>query len=116
MGRSSAPVGGKLDVMTGTDGGADPGTRPGWRWDVALSFAGAQRGYVEQVAEELWAQGVRCFYDADEQLELWGKPRAEELPAIYGGCYRVVSAQVSGFRHHPCRARGEAGPPDVTRT
>ena len=33
---------------------------------------------------------MRCFYDADEQLELWGKPRAEELPAIYGGWYRVV--------------------------
>ena len=36
--------------MTGADGGADPGARPGWRWDVALSFAGAQRDYVEQVA------------------------------------------------------------------
>ena len=37
--------------MTGADGGADPGARPGWRWDVALSFAGAQRDYVEQVAQ-----------------------------------------------------------------
>ena len=36
--------------MTGADGGAGPGARPGWRWDVALSFAGAQRDYVEQVA------------------------------------------------------------------
>jgi hypothetical protein len=27
---------------------------------------------------------VRCFYDADEQIELWGKYLAEELPAIYG--------------------------------
>jgi hypothetical protein len=26
---------------------------------------------------------VRCFYDADEQIELWGKYLAEELPAIY---------------------------------
>src|SRR5271165_4711295 len=24
------------------------GARPGWRWDAALSFAGAQRDYVEQ--------------------------------------------------------------------
>jgi hypothetical protein len=51
---------------------------------VALSFAGAQRDYVEQVAGELRAQGVRCFYDADEQIELWGRYLAEELPAIYG--------------------------------
>ena len=70
--------------MTGANGGADPGARPGRRWDVALSFAGAQRDYVEQVAEALKARGVRCFYDADEQIELWGKYLAEELPAIYG--------------------------------
>ena len=70
--------------MTGVDGGADPGARPGWRWDVALSFAGAQRDYVEQVARALQARGVRCFYDADEQIELWGKYLAEELPTIYG--------------------------------
>ena len=70
--------------MTGADGGAGPGARPGWRWDVALSFAGAQRDYVEQVARALKARGVRCFYDADEQIELWGKYLAEELPAIYG--------------------------------
>jgi hypothetical protein len=27
---------------------------------------------------------VRCFNDADEQIELWGMYLAEELPAIYG--------------------------------
>ena len=36
--------------MTGADGGAGPGARPGRRWDVALSFAGAQRDYVGRVA------------------------------------------------------------------
>jgi tetratricopeptide (TPR) repeat protein len=70
--------------MTRADGGADQGARRGWRWDVALSFAGAQRTYVEQVARALKALGVRCFYDADEQMDLWGKHLAEELPAIYG--------------------------------
>jgi hypothetical protein len=70
--------------MTGADSGADPGARPGWRWDVALSFAGAQRDYVEQVAAVLKARGVGCFYDVDEQTELWGRYLAEELPAIYG--------------------------------
>src|SRR5215471_14984535 len=69
--------------MTGADGGADPGAQPGWRWDVALSLAGAQRNYVEQVAQALTARGVRCFYDADEQIELWGRYLAEELAAIY---------------------------------
>jgi hypothetical protein len=70
--------------MTEANASVDSGARPGWRWDVALSFAGARRGYVEQVAQALKARGVRCFYDADEEIELWGKYLAEELPAIYG--------------------------------
>ncbi len=70
--------------MTGADGAAGQDARSQWRWDVALSFAGAQRPYVEQVASALKARGVRCFYDADEQIELWGKYLVEELPAIYG--------------------------------
>jgi len=47
--------------MAGADSGADLGDWPGWRWDGALSFAGAQQNYVEQVAEALKARGVRCF-------------------------------------------------------
>ena len=82
-------------VMTGADGAASPGARPGWQWDVALSFAGAQRPYVEQVASALKARGVRCFYDADEQIDLWGKYLAEELPAIYGEQAAAVVVFVS---------------------
>ena len=81
-------------VMTGAND-ADPGARPRWRWDVALSFADAQRDYVEQVAAALKARGVRCFYYADEQIELWGKYLAEELPAIYGEQAAVVVVFVS---------------------
>ena len=51
---------------------------------MALSFAGAQRDYIEQVASALKARGVRCFYDADEQIDLWGRYLTEDLPAIYG--------------------------------
>ena len=81
--------------MTGADGGAGPGDRPAQQWDVALSFAGAQRGYVGQVAKALQARGVRCFYDADEQIDLWGKYLAEELPDIYGEQAAVVVVFVS---------------------
>ena len=69
--------------MTGGDDGAGQDAGPGWQWDVALSFAGAQREYVGQVAAALKARGVRCFYDADEQVRLWGTHLAEELPRIY---------------------------------
>lgn len=69
--------------MAGGDDGAGPDAGPGRRWDVALSFAGAQRDYVGQVAAALKARGVRCFYDEDEQVRLWGTHLAEELPRIY---------------------------------
>src|SRR5689334_22844273 len=82
-------------VTAGTDDVAGLGVGSGWRWDVALSFAGAQRGYVEQVAQALQARGVRCFYDADEQIDLWGKYLAEELPAIYGEQAAAVVVFVS---------------------
>ena len=41
------------------------------------------------------ARGVRCFYDADEQMELWGKYLAEELPAIYAEQAAAVVVFVS---------------------
>jgi hypothetical protein len=66
--------------MTAANGGADPDARPERRWDVALSFAGAQRDHVGQVAAALKAQGVCCLFDADEQVRLWGMHLAEELP------------------------------------
>ena len=69
--------------MTGGDDGAGPGPGHGRQWDVALSFAGAQRDYVGQVAAALKARGLRCFYDEDEQVRLWGTHLAEELPRIY---------------------------------
>ena len=81
--------------MTGAGGGAGPDAELGWQWDVALSFAGAQRPYVEQVAHALKARGVRCFYDADEQIELWGKYLAEELPTIYAEQTAAVVVFVS---------------------
>ena len=72
----------RLGVLTGGKGGAVLNVGPERRWDVALSFAGAQRDYVEQVASGV--EAGRCFYDADERMELWRKYLAEELPAIYG--------------------------------
>ena len=69
--------------MAERDGGAGPYAGRERLWDVALSFAGAQRNYVGQVAAALKAREVRCFYDEDEQVRLWGTHLAEELPRIY---------------------------------
>ena len=52
-------------------------------YDVCLSFAGEQRPYVEQVAEILHQQGFHVFYDAYEQVNLWGKDLYEHLDLVY---------------------------------
>lgn len=54
-----------------------------YRYEVALSFAGEQRYYVERVANRLKKLGVSYFYDFDEQIELWGKNLTQHLDEIY---------------------------------
>lgn len=52
-------------------------------YDVALSFAGEDREYVERVAEVLVELGVSVFYDRFETVNLWGKDLADHLGQIY---------------------------------
>jgi len=52
-------------------------------YDVAVSFAGEQREYVEEVVRYLQAEGIRVFYDQDEQARLWGMNLVEELASTY---------------------------------
>lgn len=52
-------------------------------YDVALSFAGEDRSYVEMVAEQLTARGVSVFYDRYEQADLWGKDLYVRLIEVY---------------------------------
>lgn len=49
----------------------------GVMYQVALSFAGEERKYVEKVARSLQARGVSVFYDGFETAQLWGKNGAE---------------------------------------
>ena len=52
-------------------------------YDVALSFAGEDREYVDQVAGFLKRAGVDVFYDKYEQVDLWGKDLYEHLSDVY---------------------------------
>lgn len=54
-----------------------------YEYDVGLSFAGEQRDYVEQVAEELESRGVRVFFDDYETATLWGKDLYSHLNEVY---------------------------------
>jgi hypothetical protein len=53
------------------------------KYDVALSFAGEDRSYVEMLADGLRAVGVSVFYDAFEIADLWGKNLYEHLVEVY---------------------------------
>lgn len=52
-------------------------------FDIALSFAGEDRSYVDQVANTLKLKGVSVFYDKFEEANLWGKNLYEYLSDIY---------------------------------
>lgn len=53
------------------------------RYDVALSFAGENRAYVQSVAEALVNAGIKVFYDDFEKVTLWGKNLYEYLQDVY---------------------------------
>jgi hypothetical protein len=83
--QSSAPgeaaVGG---VALGTTNAAPaPESRAARPYQVALSFAGEQRAYVEAVAKALAARHIAVFYDGFEANALWGKDGAEHFHQIY---------------------------------
>jgi len=52
-------------------------------FDIALSFAGEDRNYVDQVAHILKNKGVKVFYDKFEEANLWGKNLYDYLSDIY---------------------------------
>ena len=51
--------------------------------DIALSFAGEDRSYVQMVAEQLRSRGVSLFYDEYEKADLWGKDLYTHLIDVY---------------------------------
>lgn len=54
-----------------------------FEYDVALSFAGEDREYVDNLAEKLKSMGIKVFYDKFETAKLWGKDLYQFLSSIY---------------------------------
>jgi hypothetical protein len=52
-------------------------------FEIALSFAGEDRAYVDQVANLLRDSGVKVFYDIFEEATLWGKNLYDYLSDVY---------------------------------
>lgn len=65
------------------------------RYDVALSFAGEERPYVEAVADALRNAGVKVFYDDYEKVTLWGKDLYSHLDYVYRKASRYCVLFVS---------------------
>ena len=55
----------------------------GRAYEVALSFAGEDRRYVDEVATILRSNDVSLFYDNCEEVTLWGKNLTEHLHKVY---------------------------------
>lgn len=54
-----------------------------YNYDVALSFAGEERDYVQAVATHLKSSRIKVFYDKFETVELWGEDLYTHLDDIY---------------------------------
>ena len=65
------------------------------KYQVALSFAGEQRAYVDEVARHLRSRAISVFYDRFEQESLWGRSAAEEFNKVFGGQSEYVVMFIS---------------------
>src|SRR4051812_20820243 len=54
-------------------------------YDLAVSFAGEQRPYVEEFVEECRRRKLTVFYDLDQTVDYWGRNFIFEFRKVYGG-------------------------------
>lgn len=67
------------------------------KYDIALSFAGEDREYVDEVARLLQNKGISVFYDLFEEEKLWGKNLYDYLSDIYQNKARYTIMFISAF-------------------
>jgi hypothetical protein len=53
------------------------------KYDVALSFAGEDRGLARDIANQLRLKGITVFYDEFEKYRLWGVNLVDYLTSVY---------------------------------
>jgi TIR domain len=52
-------------------------------YDIALSFAGEDRKHADALNRALTGRGVKVFYDADVEHDLWGRNLYDYLDEVY---------------------------------
>lgn len=65
------------------------------KYEIALSFAGEDRDYVNEVAELLKERNISIFYDLHETASLWGKDLYQHLSEVYSQLARFTIVFVS---------------------
>ncbi|RFZ61374.1 hypothetical protein DE4576_05470 [Mycobacterium marinum] len=77
---------------TSSDDGADE-----YDFDIAVSFAGENRGFVEEIVRNVQqsAPDVTVFYDDDYKYESWGKDGLEYFTDVYMNRARFVAMFIS---------------------
>ena len=68
-----------------------------FEFDVVLSFAEEDRGFVDRVARHLKRKDVTFFYDKDAMIDTWGKNMYTHLHDIYRNKRRYCVMFIS---HH----------------
>lgn len=54
-----------------------------YKYEIALSFAGEDRAYVDEVARILQENKISVFYDKFEEVDLWGKDLSIHFDYVY---------------------------------
>ena len=72
------------------------GTGQDKTYDLAVSFAGEHRDYVERTVRACSELGLRVFYDRDMSNEWWGKNFIREQRKVYGSQTRYFVPFISG--------------------
>jgi len=67
-----------------------------YKYDIALSFAGEDREYVDKVATILKNNNVKVFYDKFEEVDLWSK----DLGIHFDYVYRRMSNTLGAFHFY----------------
>ena len=67
----------------------------GLKYQVALSFAGEQRDYVEEVARHLQSRSIAVFYDGFAGIDLWGRSGAEAFHEAFAEQSAYVAMFIS---------------------
>ena len=70
-------------------------TEQQFEYDIAISYAGEDSAFVEQVAHRLHAHGVRLFFGPQRVTNLWGRDLTVEFAEIFSRRSRRVLMFIS---------------------